>query len=168
MSSMYVTLQHTYACECSSTEVIAVSRNSHTCVLAILRTIFSGLTFNYYDPQKRWYLGGDDWIDNWSCGTGVSDFRVEKWLVNERLTTYHYDFDTFLKRKVIREQLTSAAVRQLLLAWRASVLEDIVVPADLAAISVTKDCLVLLDDRKKWVQRHGSTEPYPGGAYAEL
>ncbi|KAG5182876.1 hypothetical protein JKP88DRAFT_261036 [Tribonema minus] len=98
--TMYVTLQHTYACECSTTDVIAVCNKSHLCVLAILRAIFSNLTFNYYDPKKRWYQREEDWIDGWSGGTGVSDYRVEKWVDNERLMTYHYDFDTFLKRKI--------------------------------------------------------------------
>ena len=125
-----------------------------------------GVFFKYYNPAERFEeVGGSSWRDNWSFSSGLSQYRIEKWLPNKNLqmTTY-FKFDRWFKMKIINEDLGFAKIVNLLQDWRKQI-ESGVVPSEVHySMTNTQEKFSELfkrlnpGEREQWVQKWGSKQ----------
>lgn len=159
--NIFIAVEHIFAYEASETNILGVYTEFTSARDIIIHDCFAKLTYNYYDPQKRFFKSDGQWRDYWLNSTGISDYHIEEWKPDIGLVqTQYFDFDAWLKTMIINEHKTSQELKLLLRTWRDEVFSNTIPPCLGELMRFSKGYVPDVN-QETWIQTYGSIPPYP-------
>ena len=172
---VYLVVHHVPCYDLSETTTRGIYFNYEHAIRCVLKYAFGNLTFNHYDPKKRFYERQSysyyatstdmEWVDEWNRYIGIDDFRIEEWKPEVGLVaTKWFNFDDWIKQRIITEELSSDYVKHLLKQWKTNALNG-TIPEELTHIFGENKTNTpkggYLGNREDWVNLYGTQPPYP-------
>lgn len=172
---VYLVVHHVPCYDFSETTTRGIYFNYENAIRCVLKYAFENLTFNHYDPKKRFYEREShsfyatstdlEWADEWVRYIGIDDFRIEEWKPEIGLIeTKWFNFDDWIKNRIINEELSRDFTKKHLKEWRKDALKGNI-PQELLNVFEVKKREIprggYVGNREDWVKMYGTQPPYP-------
>ena len=125
-----------------------------------IKTAFKSIdNFNVYDPAKRFFLEENNlWSDRWKYTLGIGVYSVEIRDIDSEdqkpIETLYLNLDTYIKKYIINNNLTSEETRITLRKWK----NDALSAEFVNLFSTQKEHFMESDDVR---EKYGCVKPYP-------